>query len=69
MLLGVLGWRHGNRGVEAVTPWFTSTGTGLIKAIFPVLPTLANLGGMGQPSIAALPAVCLQLVCHLIEEE
>lgn len=36
MLLGVLGWDRYNQGVEVVTEYFPSTGTGQINAIFPV---------------------------------
>ena len=36
MLLGVLGWDTYERGVEVVTPYFASSGTGQINAIFPV---------------------------------
>lgn len=36
MLLGVLGWDRYDKGVEVVTDYFPSTGTGQINAIFPV---------------------------------
>lgn len=36
MLLGALGWEEYDRGVEVVTPYFASSGTGQINAIFPV---------------------------------
>lgn len=36
MLLGVLGWDSYDRGVEIVTPYFASSGTGQINALFPV---------------------------------
>lgn len=36
MLLGVLGWDRYDQGVEVVTDYFPSTGTGQINAIFPV---------------------------------
>lgn len=36
MLLGVLGWEGYDKGVEVVTDYFPSTGTGQINAIFPV---------------------------------
>jgi 3,4-dihydroxyphenylacetate 2,3-dioxygenase len=36
MLLGALGWTGYDRPVEIVTPYFPSSGTGQINAIFPV---------------------------------
>ena len=36
MLLGAMGWDHYRAGVEVVTPYFGSSGTGQINAIFPV---------------------------------
>jgi len=36
MLLGALGWDRYEAGVEVVTPYFGSSGTGQINAIFPV---------------------------------
>ncbi|CAG2137877.1 3,4-dihydroxyphenylacetate 2,3-dioxygenase [Ralstonia mannitolilytica] len=36
MLLGLLGWDAYDRGVEIVTEYFASSGTGQINAIFPV---------------------------------
>ena len=59
MLLGTLGWRHYNRVVEVVTPFFPSSGTGQINAIFPVSPMPADLVGVGQPSTPALAAARL----------
>ena len=38
MLLGALGWDGYDRGVEIITPYFGSSGTGQINAIFPVAP-------------------------------
>ncbi len=38
MLLGALGGAHYDRGVEIITPYFGSSGTGQINAIFPVTP-------------------------------
>jgi 3,4-dihydroxyphenylacetate 2,3-dioxygenase len=38
MLLGALGWDAYEAGVEVVTPYFCSSGTGQITAIFPVTP-------------------------------
>ena len=42
MLLGLLGGERYTQGVEIVTPYFGSSGTGQINAIFPVTP-LAGL--------------------------
>ena len=36
MLLGALGWSDYRGKVEIVTPYFGSSGTGQINAIFPV---------------------------------
>ena len=38
MLLGALGWDAYDRPVEIVTPYFASSGTGQINAVFPVTP-------------------------------
>ncbi|TDF62967.1 3,4-dihydroxyphenylacetate 2,3-dioxygenase, partial [Cupriavidus sp. L7L] len=38
MLLGALGWTDYDQPVEVVTPYFGSSGTGQINAIFPVAP-------------------------------
>jgi 3,4-dihydroxyphenylacetate 2,3-dioxygenase len=38
MLLGLLGGREYESGVEIITPYFGSSGTGQINAIFPVTP-------------------------------
>ena len=38
MLLGLLGWDSYKAPVEIVTPYFGSSGTGQISAIFPVTP-------------------------------
>ncbi|MDO4693207.1 MAG: 3,4-dihydroxyphenylacetate 2,3-dioxygenase [Eikenella sp.] len=38
MLLGAMGWDSYRGKVEVVTPYFPSSGTGQINAIFPVLP-------------------------------
>ena len=38
MLLGLLGWDQYQAPVEIVTPYFGSSGTGQINAIFPVTP-------------------------------
>jgi 3,4-dihydroxyphenylacetate 2,3-dioxygenase len=36
MLLGMLGWDRYDRGVEVLTEYFASSGTGQINAVFPV---------------------------------
>ena len=36
MLLGMLGWDRYDAGVEVITPYFGSSGTGQINAVFPV---------------------------------
>ena len=41
MLLGLLGGERYEQGVEIVTPYFGSSGTGQINAIFPVTPLAA----------------------------
>lgn len=38
MLLGALGWDRYTGKVEVITPYFGSSGTGQINAVFPVLP-------------------------------
>jgi 3,4-dihydroxyphenylacetate 2,3-dioxygenase len=38
MLLGLLGGRDYTQPVEIITPYFGSSGTGQINAIFPVTP-------------------------------
>ncbi len=59
MLLGALGWNHYERGVEVLTPFFPSSGTGQINAVFPVSPMPANLQGIGAPRSAAQSATRL----------
>ena len=54
MLLGALGWNHYDQGVEVITPYFPSSGTGQINAVFPVSAMPADLSGIGEPSTAAL---------------
>jgi 3,4-dihydroxyphenylacetate 2,3-dioxygenase len=49
MLLGALGWGRYDRSVEVVTPFFPSSGTGQINAIFPVSPMPADLQDVGVP--------------------
>ena len=41
MLLGLLGGEAYDQGVEIITPYFGSSGTGQINAIFPVTPLAA----------------------------
>ena len=36
MLLGLLGWDRYDRGVEIITDYFASSGTGQINAVFPL---------------------------------
>ncbi len=38
MLLGALGWDRYDQPVEIITPYFASSGTGQINAVFPVTP-------------------------------
>lgn len=38
MLLGALGWEHYQGRAEVITPYFGSSGTGQINAVFPVQP-------------------------------
>ena len=38
MLLGALGGARYDQGVEIITPYFGSSGTGQINAVFPVTP-------------------------------
>ena len=49
-----LGWNHYDRGVEVVTPFFPSSGTGQINAVFPVSPMPQALADIGRPRAAAL---------------
>ncbi len=56
MLLGALGWHHYDQPVEVLTPFFPSSGTGQINAVFPVSSLAANLSGIGEPRSAALAA-------------
>ncbi len=52
MLLGALGWHHYDQPVEVLTPFFPSSGTGQINAVFPVSKLAANLSGIGEPRSA-----------------
>ena len=38
MLLGALGWDRYRQPVEMITPYFASSGTGQLNALFPVVP-------------------------------
>jgi 3,4-dihydroxyphenylacetate 2,3-dioxygenase len=49
MLLGAMGWNHYAGKVEIITPFFPSSGTGQINAVFPVTPMPAELTGIGDP--------------------
>ncbi|MGE8384070.1 MAG: 3,4-dihydroxyphenylacetate 2,3-dioxygenase, partial [Pseudomonas putida] len=53
MLLGALGWSDYDGKAEVVTPYFGSSGTGQINAIFPVTP---QDGGAIPAAQAANPA-------------
>ena len=44
MLLGVLGWDRYDGQAEVVTPYFPSSGTGQINAVFPVTPVHDETG-------------------------
>ena len=46
MLLGLLGWDGYAAPVEIVTPYFGSSGTGQINAIFPVTPLATDSSGI-----------------------
>jgi 3,4-dihydroxyphenylacetate 2,3-dioxygenase len=59
MLLGAMGWNRYDRGVEVLTPYFASSGTGQLNAVFPVAPMPADLQGVGQPRQAAQMAARL----------
>jgi len=54
MLLGAVGWNRYEQPVEVLTPFFPSSGTGQINAVFPVSPMPADLTGIGQPRSPAL---------------
>ena len=49
MLLGALGWHHYEGRVEVVTPFFPSSGTGQINAVFPVTPMPRDIADIGGP--------------------
>lgn len=55
MLLGAMGWYHYDQPVEIITPYFGSSGTGQLNAIFPVTPMppdLDDIGAAQQPALA-----------------
>jgi 3,4-dihydroxyphenylacetate 2,3-dioxygenase len=54
MLLGAMGWNQYTGKVEIITPYFPSSGTGQINALFPVTPMSATLTGIGEPRVPAL---------------
>ncbi|MCB5160989.1 3,4-dihydroxyphenylacetate 2,3-dioxygenase [Marinomonas algarum] len=51
MLLGALGWSDYDQKVEVVTPYFGSSGTGQINAIFPVSPQTGEAVPPPQASV------------------
>jgi len=56
MLLGALGWRDYRGKAEVLTPYFGSSGTGQINALFPVEPLPPQYNVPGAPSKAVLSA-------------
>ena len=57
MLLGALGWAKYDGKVEVVTPYFGSSATGQINAIFPVTPQDGSAVPAAQASSGQLAAV------------
>ncbi|HCN44966.1 MAG TPA: 3,4-dihydroxyphenylacetate 2,3-dioxygenase, partial [Pseudomonas sp.] len=57
MLLGALGWSKYDGKVEVVTPYFGSSATGQINAIFPVTPQDGSAVPAAQASSGQLAAV------------
>lgn len=53
MLLGALGWSEYDQPAEVITPYFGSSGTGQINAIFPVSPQTGEKVPGAQASISA----------------
>ena len=53
MLLGAAGWKHYDGRADVVTPFFSSSGSGQINAVFPVTPMPADLP---PPGASAAPA-------------
>lgn len=56
MVLGALGWRDYCGKAEVLTPYFGSSGTGQINALFPVEPLPPHYNVPGAPSKAVLSA-------------
>lgn len=59
MLLGALGWSRYDQKVEVISPYFGSSGTGQINAIFPVVPVSGDQvpgpqASVADPSLAAV---------------
>ncbi len=54
MLMGAMGWDRYDCRVGVITPFFPSSGTGRINAIFPVSPMSRDLAGVGEPRGSAL---------------
>ena len=59
MLLGALGWTDYVAPVEIITPYFGSSGTGQINAIFPVTPLLESRRTSFTLSASALSSIAL----------
>jgi len=53
MLMGALGWSEYDQKAEVVTPYFGSSGTGQINAIFPVSPVTGKEVPGPQASVTA----------------
>ncbi|AJQ97669.1 3,4-dihydroxyphenylacetate 2,3-dioxygenase [Gynuella sunshinyii] len=53
MLLGALGWSDYDQPAEIVTPYFGSSGTGQINAVFPVSPQTGQAVPEPQASVMA----------------
>ncbi len=53
MLLGALGWKDYTGKAEVITPYFASSGTGQINAVFPItdLPANFDVPGAGNQAI------------------
>jgi 3,4-dihydroxyphenylacetate 2,3-dioxygenase len=61
MLLGALGWRGYDGGVDIVTPYFGASGTGQLNAVFEVTPQ----SGQHLPAAVASQAKGYQAVTRL----
>lgn len=53
MLLGAAGWKHYDGRADVVTPFFSSSGSGQINAVFPVTPMPADLPPPGASTAPA----------------